>query len=193
MKDIILASGSPRRKELIKQIGLNVTIMPTDFIENNSLPPKKQVIYNAKGKAKWVLDRINQHSIIIASDTIVTIDDKVLGKPKDREDAKRMLNLLRGKSHKVLSSLYLIDSNNNYSISDIVSTEVYMREFSDLELNNYLNTNEPYDKAGGYAIQGRASIFVTRIKGSYSNVVGLPLAELTQLLSKFNVEVSSAW
>jgi len=193
MKEIVLASGSPRRKELIRQIGINPKVMPTKFIENDTLPPKEQVIYNAKGKANWVLERVDKDCLIIASDTIVTINNIVLGKPKSKEDAKEMLELLNGKTHYVLTSLYLVDYNSKRIESDVVKTEVFMRKFSDSELNNYINTSEPYDKAGGYAIQGKASIFVTKIEGSYSNVVGLPLAELAHLLSKFNIEVSSAW
>ncbi len=193
MKQIILASSSPRRKQLLEQIGIKPIILPSEYVEKNNYSPKKQALANAEGKAKWVANKINSDSLIIAADTIVIINEIILGKPKDKKSAKNMLKLLRGKPHNVLSSVYLLDTLTKKVENNVVETEVFMRDFSNKELNNYINTKEPYDKAGGYAIQGKASIFVSKIKGSYSNVVGLPLAELSCLLSKFDIEVSSKW
>jgi len=193
MKQIILASSSPRRKQLLEQIGINMIILPSKYVEKSNLAPREQVLDNAKGKAKWIAKRFKGDNLIIAADTIVTINEIILGKPKDKKSAKEMLELLRGKSHKVLTSIFLLDTLTKKVEKSIVETEVFMRNFSDKDLTNYINTKEPYDKAGGYAIQGKASIFVSKIKGSYSNVVGLPLAELTCLLSKFDIEVSNKW
>ncbi|MFP4456348.1 MAG: Maf family protein [Clostridia bacterium] len=193
MKQIILASNSPRRKQLLEQIGFDPIVLPSKYVEKNNLPPKLQVLDNAKGKAEWISKRFEGDSLIIAADTIVTVDNIILGKPKDKQKAKEMLEILRGKAHLVLTAIYLFDILTKRVEKDIIETIVYMRDFSNNELINYINTKEPYDKAGGYAIQGKASIFVTEIKGSYSNVVGLPLAELANLLSKFNIEVSNKW
>jgi septum formation protein len=191
---IVLASASPRRKELLKQIGIIPEIIKTDYQEDESLVPKEQVSSNAAGKALWLIDNYNiDESLIISADTIVCIDNKVLNKPIDRDDAFNMMKELSGKRHSVLTSICVLNSNNKELKSILVETLVYMRELDEIEINAYIDTDEPYDKAGGYAIQGKASIFIDKIEGSYSNVVGLPLTELTMILKEFNFEVTAAW
>lgn len=193
MKNIILASKSPRRKDLLKQIGINPVIMPTQYQEKDILLPKSQVLANAEGKAEWLAKRTNENSIIIAADTIVTINGIIIGKPQDKEEAYAMLKMLSGKSHLVLSAICVIDTESNVERSEVIETEVVIRDIYESELLNYIETNEPYDKAGGYAIQGKAGIFVKKIFGSYSNVVGLPLTELVTILREFGIEVTSRW
>lgn len=184
MKDkIVLASASPRRLELLRQIGIEPEVRPVNVDE--SAPEGLKDICDtpmilAKRKAEGLF--VNPGEIVITADTVViSPDNEILGKPKDREDAARMLRALSGKTHRVVTGFCVRDLVTK--ISDRVVTEVSFAELDDEDIGRYLDTDEPYDKAGAYAIQGRGATFVTGINGDYSNVVGLPLYVINQVLS----------
>jgi septum formation protein len=180
---IILASASPRRKFLLEQAGLSFSVIPASIDENafSHLSPKRFVRVLAEQKA----DRISEHypeSWIIGADTIVLINGLVLGKPASRREAKTMLSRLSGKTHTVLTGYAVCCRNKKRRFSDTVQTRVKFKELSNKEIEWYLDTREPYDKAGAYAIQELGTRLVRRISGSYTNVVGLPVCEVMDIL-----------
>lgn len=186
---IILASNSPRRRELLSQIGVNFEIIPSKFEENKvELPPARLVEHFAYMKAKDVARTIGTDALVIGSDTIVYLDE-IMGKPKDSTDAFKMLRKLSGKEHQVLSGLSIIDANSGKSLSGYECTRVKMKELSDKEIEAYVSSGEPVDKAGAYAIQGLGSLFVEGIQGDYFNIVGLPLFKLGKMLECFGVKL----
>jgi septum formation protein len=182
---LILASKSPRRYELLKQVGLDFDVIPTR-IEESSVkeePPKKHVLRLAEAKA---LDVGSQYPDrwVIAADTIVYIDHSIFGKPKNREEAMEMLRRLSGKEHRVLTGFSVQHLQKGKEGCEAVQTAVKMKKLSAVEMEWYIQTGEPFDKAGGYAIQGKGSFMIESIRGSYTNVVGLPLCELIQMLNR---------
>lgn len=186
---IILASNSPRRKELLSQVGVNFDIIPSEFEERMvGLPAAELVEYFAYMKAKDVAARVQEEALVIGSDTIVYLDG-VMGKPENNEDAFKMLSLLSGKKHQVISGLSIINTATGESLTGHESTAVKMKELSSAEITAYINTGEPADKAGAYAIQGMGSLFVERIEGDYFNVVGLPLFRLGSMLKHFGIKL----
>jgi septum formation protein len=180
---LILASRSPRRYELLKQVGLDVDVIPSRIEENfiKEEPPRKHVLRLAEAKA---LDIGNQYPDcwVIAADTIVYVDHSILGKPKDREEAMKMLRRLSGKEHQVLTGFSVRHVERGKGDQEAVQTAVNVKKLTQPEMEWYVKTGEPFDKAGGYAIQGIGSFMVESIRGSYTNVVGLPLCELIQML-----------
>ncbi len=181
MKELILASASPRRSELLQQIGWLHQVRPSNFREATSAPdPQSFVLYNALGKAREVAARYPQ-DLVLGADTVVVHAGKLLGKPKDRQEAARMLRALSGHWHEVFTAVALIDGASGQEVSDVVRTRVHMRELPADEISRYLSTDEPYDKAGAYGIQGQAAMFIDRIDGCYFNVVGLPLSRVAEL------------
>ena len=180
---LVLASRSPRRYELMKQVGLDFDVIPSgieeDYIKGES--PKKHVLRLAEAKA---LDVGNQYPDcwVVAADTVVYVDGAILGKPKDREKALAMLRLLSGKEHRVLTGVSVRHLKKGKSECETVETAVRVKTLSQAEMDWYLRTEEPFDKAGGYGIQGIGSFMIESINGSYTNVVGLPLCELMQML-----------
>ena len=187
---IILASGSPRRRELLQQIGLEFDVIPSTAAED-ILPgesPEELVQRLSLAKAQEVAARENvQGRWFIGSDTIVLSEGTVLGKPTDEEHACTMLKQLSGRKHQVLSGIALIDQLTGRKHVEAVTTQVSFRKLDDTEISRYIATGEPADKAGAYAIQGLGVCFVAHIEGSYSNVVGLPLCRLTLALKDFGV------
>lgn len=190
MKTIILASQSPRRKDLLKQIGLEFEIDPSNYEEDMSLKmePSKLAEFLSLGKAKDVAQR-HKDSIIISADTIVAIDGEIFGKPKTPERAKYMLQKLSGKAHSVITGFTIIDTETQKQILKSVETKVYFKNLSEQEMDAYIASGEPLDKGGGYAIQGMAALFVEKIEGDYFNIVGLPILALTTELKNFSVSV----
>jgi septum formation protein len=181
-KDLILASKSPRRKQLMEQIGLKFKIHPSSFEEKEiHLTPEKLALHNAIGKAKEVAGQYKK-GIVIGVDTVVSFKEEQINKPKNKKDAKRILRLLSGKKHKVCSGICLIDVENGKKRTGIEVTFVTMAKISEEEMDQYINSEEGFDKAGGYAIQGKGALFIKKIEGDYNNVVGLPLFLLGQLL-----------
>lgn len=190
---IILASASPRRRELLEQIGLIFDIIPS-AAEERVLPgetPEEHVVRLSLDKALDVAGRKEVNGRwFIGSDTIVLCDNQILGKPKDSKDATAMLQKLSGREHQVLSGFALIDQETGRQITEAVSTKVRFRRLTDEEIARYIATGEPNDKAGSYAIQGMGVCFVAGIEGSYTNVVGLPLCRLTLALKELGVPLT---
>ena len=188
--ELILASNSPRRRSLLEQAGLEFSVIPSD-IDEDAVAMSSPDAYTrklAECKAMDISDRYPD-SWVIGADTIVVIDDIVLGKPGSGEDARRMLKKLSGQTHQVITGYCVCCKNKNRFFSDIVKTDVMFRDLSDEEIEWYIDTGEPFDKAGAYAIQGMGVLLVKRINGSYTNVVGLPVCEVVELLIKERVRV----
>lgn len=188
--NIILASKSPRRQELLKRIVNDFRVVVSDFDEESVVfngEPRDYVEKLSLEKAKAVAEKASKNSLIIAADTIVVLNKEVLGKPKSEEQAFNMLSMLSGKTHTVYSGVTIMSNDTNEIYSEVVSTEVKFSNLTRAEIQNYITTKEPMDKAGAYGIQGLGAIFVEEIKGCYYNVVGLPLNKLNKMLMKFNV------
>ena len=188
MKNIILASASPRRSELLKQINIAHSIKVAD-IDETPLPnekPADYVLRVAHEKSLAIYQQGNQDSIILAADTSVVLDGEIMGKPDNLEHAISMLSALSAKTHKVYSAV----SIRGERIQDVVCiSEVTFRGLSEQEIINYWQTGEPADKAGAYAIQGLGSVFVQSIQGSFSGIMGLPLFETAQLLANEGISI----
>jgi septum formation protein len=182
---LILASKSPRRSYLLEQAGLTFTVIPSSFDENSvSLsPPESYVKALAEAKAADV-SKAYPESWVIGADTIVVIDGTVLGKPDSKEQARTMLKRLSGKIHQVYTGYCICCRANEISFLNAVKTDVLFKNLADNEIEWYVNTSEPFDKAGAYAIQGLGTFIVKSIKGSYTNVVGLPVCEVIEFLIK---------
>jgi len=191
MKDqLVLASASPRRRELLQQIGLKFQVVPSRA-EEQILPgetPEEHVIRLSLDKAKEVANRDDiSGRWFIGSDTIVLCDRQILGKPEDELHAATMLRQLSGREHQVLSGYAIIDRQTGKQQSEAVNTKVWFRQLTESEITSYIATGEPADKAGAYAIQGLGICFVARIEGSYTNVVGLPLCKLTLAMKELGI------
>ena len=182
---MILASKSPRRKELLEQAGLTFAVIPSGVDENGIkiTNPENLVKALAEAKARDV-GGAYPGSWVIGADTIVLIHGEVLGKPDSIETARRMIRQLNGQIHEVFTGYAIFCEATKTCISGVEKTEVYFRNLSQEEIEWYIQTDEPYDKAGGYAIQGLGSFLVKRICGSYTNVVGLPVCEVLEHLFK---------
>jgi len=184
MSRIILASGSPRRQELLKLVTENFEICPVNADETlpAGMPVEMASAFLADLKAKSCA-RLFPDAIVIGCDTVVILDDEIMGKPKDREDAFRMLRKLSGEVHSVMTGVSLY--YNTQTTVFTTETKVEFYTLSDAEINAYLDTGEPFDKAGAYGIQGKGSLLVRGIEGDYFNVVGLPVASLSRNLKQF--------
>lgn len=184
---IVLASTSERRQELLGRLIQNFNIIVSDFDESKVRfegSIDEYVKNVALGKALDVKSKLKDDAIIISADTIVTVENKILGKPKDEEDAFKILKSLQGRKHLVYSGVVAINTARNVIKQESVVTEVTFSEISDDEILEYIKTGEPLDKAGSYGIQGIGGIFVKEIKGCYYNVVGLPLNKLKFMLEE---------
>ena len=187
-RTIILASASPRRKELLEKAGLKFVVDASDFEEDLSLrmPARRLARYLSCEKAKAVAEKY-KNAIIIAADTIISLYDQVFGKPHTNSEAIKMLNILNGRAHDVITAFTIIDTGERQSVSRSVVTKVYFRKMTMMEIDAYVRTGEPLDKAGAYAIQGLGASIVKKIEGDYNNVVGLPVDALMSALRKFGV------
>lgn len=178
---IILASASPRRAEILKNMGFDFIVIPSDIDEDIiESQPKEFIMTLAKNKALHVSN--NNQGIIISADTIVVSQEQILGKPKDEADAKKMLKMLSGDKHSVYTGVCVFDTSNNKILCDYDKTDVYFDNMSDKEIEEYIKTGEPMDKAGAYGIQGKACKYINRIEGCYFNVMGLPASKLYKML-----------
>jgi septum formation protein len=184
---LVLASSSPRREEILEQLNLKFTIVPSKIDEENfkSSDPVELVKLLAAEKAKSVSNLV-EDAIIIAADTVVVHKDQILGKPSGKLEAKKMLKKLSSDQHQVITGIAVLNSSSGESYLDHNITEVKMTALSEQEINSYVDTGEPLDKAGSYAIQGFGGLFVEEIRGSYYSVMGLPIHQLAKLLDKFN-------
>jgi len=182
-KNMILASGSPRRRELMKMAGLKFAVLPSDIPEYvpDSVPPERRSAFLAELKAS-AMSVFHPLDIIIGADTTVLCEGRLLGKPKDKEDAKEMLRFLSGKTHSVLTGVSIIYSDEEDAETFLSETKVEFYPLSEKEIEEYVASGEPMDKAGAYGIQGRGCRLVKRIEGDYFTVVGLPIAELVRRL-----------
>ena len=191
-KKIILASNSPRRKEILKNLNINFEIIPSNYdepINENDIFSYQKIENIALNKAKSILNQIKTSSLIISADTVVVNDNKVLLKPKNQQNAFNILKSLSNKKHKVVTSVCLYETENNKYITYSSTTKVYFNELSDKQINNYILTFKPYDKAGAYGIQELPDGFLNKIEGSFSNVVGLSKEDLAVNLTKLNINI----
>ena len=184
----ILASGSPRRKELLQQINaqFEIRLSTADELSGDEISPAEMVEKNAAAKAKAVA-RLYPNQAVLGADTVVALDGHTYGKPESREEAVRMLKEFSGKKHQVLTGIAWV--HNEHLFTDVVTTEVEFAQLADTEIERYVDSGEPMDKAGAYAIQGAAAEFIVGIHGSYSNVVGLPLNATVRLARKAGVNL----
>ncbi len=190
MRQIILASSSPRRKELLQMIGLSCKVIAPKIDEkrNPRLKIRSQVEAISQKKAQAIADK-QSDAIIIAADTLVEIQGEILGKPTDRDDALRMLHKLNGKTHTVCTGFTIIDTSSKKQSTKSEETKVTMRKVTEREMMQYLQKDKPFDKAGGYAIQGIGAVLFERIEGDFFNIVGLPLTSLVTELKRFKLDV----
>ncbi|WNR45841.1 Maf family protein [Paenibacillus roseipurpureus] len=191
---LILASSSPRRQELIQSFGLPYIIRVSDADETveQKITPSEFVEVLSLRKAATVremLEASDKHGIIIGSDTVVVYNDEVLGKPVDEEDAFRMLKAMQGQTHQVFSGVACVDAETGKQVVSHSVTNVHMKAMSDEQIRRYIATGEPRDKAGSYAIQGIGATIISGIEGDYFTVVGLPLSLLSDMLLEFNIQV----
>lgn len=185
MKNIILASQSPRRKDILEKFQVKFQIIPSTIEEEYDIfdDPLEVVTKLALDKARDVAKKVTSKDLILAADTIVYYES-ILGKPKSRLDAFNTIKKLSGKTHKVITGLAIIDKKNDKEIVDYEVTKVKFRDLNDEKIQRYLDTEEYVDKAGAYGIQGYGEILVDSVEGSFSNVVGLPITKLDKLLEE---------
>ncbi|OZI11302.1 septum formation inhibitor Maf [Bacillaceae bacterium SAS-127] len=187
MSNIILASGSPRRKELLQQIGLPFTVIVSDVDETISHPiSSKETVMQLASRKAHAVAKHHEQNIVIGADTIVVLDGEILGKPKDRSDAKRMLSKLSGREHSVYTGVAIVQGKNEHVFYE--ETNVTFWELSSEEIDAYIDSGEPFDKAGAYGIQGIGALLVKKIDGDYFSVVGLPVASLYRQLQRFGLQ-----
>ncbi len=194
MPPLVLASTSPRRRELLSALGLPFDVAGSDFDEGSvpvgSLPPGEWVMHLAEGKARAAAARTPGHAIVIGADTTVILGGDTLNKPRDDDDARQMLRRLSGQTHTVYTGLCLVETQNSAVVraaTNFAQTEVTFAPLSPAVIDAYVVTGEPRDKAGAYGIQGKALAFIPRIEGDYFNVVGLPLFLLCQMLEPWGI------
>ncbi len=190
---IILASSSPRRKEIADQMGLEYEIIPSNYEEDMTmrLEPKDLVKTLALGKAKEVANRQEEETeaIVIGIDTFITYNKKLLGKPKSVNEAREMLKMISGKIIKAYTGVAIIDIKNKNEMINYDITEIILANLTDTEIDNYINTGEPLDKAGAIGIQGLGSIFIKKINGCFSGAVGLPENKIYNMIAKMGVDI----
>ncbi|MEW6145651.1 MAG: Maf family protein [Thermodesulfobacteriota bacterium] len=186
---IILASSSPRRKELLAALGLEFEVMPPSSheIASGNETPEEFALRVSLEKASSVSRDLGNGIVVIGADTIVVVDGEILGKPGDRDEASSMLRKLSGKEHHVYTAFSIVRPKNEVLHSEVVDTRVRVKPLAASEIEGYIKTGEPMDKAGSYGIQGIGSFLVSGIEGSYSNVVGLPVTELLAALKKLEI------
>ena len=190
MPKIVLASKSPRRRELLDRMGLAHTVISVDADEwypDTVASPQGIVKYISNTKAFAAANMVAPEDIVITADTMVFLDDKRLGKPQDEEDAFRMLSALSGREHIVCTGVTVMQGNR--SVTDVETTRVRFAPLSEDTIRAYIRTGEPMDKAGAYGIQGYGALLIEGIDGDYFNVVGLPVRRLSEMLGKFGVQV----
>ena len=190
MANIVLASGSPRRQELLERIGITdftVRVPEADESYDPAMTPQEIVCHISRKKSAAL--ESSDDEIVITADTMVFLDDKRLGKPRDEEDALQMLTALQGRCHTVCTGVTVRQGDR--SLTQAASTDVYFRPASKAELRAYIRGGEPMDKAGAYGVQGQGSLLVERIDGDFFNVMGLPVLLLSQMLQQFGVDLLS--
>ena len=187
---VILASSSPRRRKLLSDLGLTFEVIPSNVPEENERrsDPAELALSLAQDKARSVGARLRD-GIVIGADTIVVLDGDILGKPKDEAEALSMLTRLSGNQHRVFTAIVLIDLDNTKEYSDVQITKVTMHPVSQEKIRDYIARRQPFDKAGGYAVQETEDNFIAKVEGSYTNVVGLPMENMRAMLARVGVEL----
>ena len=187
---MILASKSPRRKEILENFGFNLQIKTKEIEEVSSKENIIEKIKDISNKKAYEVANENKDDFIVSADTIVSINNKILGKPKNQEDVYNMLRKLSGKSHEVITAFSIININKNIYYSDAEITKVFFNEITDAEIKWYIETKEPFDKAGSYGIQGKGALFVNKIEGDFFSVMGFPLGKFLRALKKLNIDLN---
>jgi septum formation protein len=188
--EIVLGSSSPRRRDLLSKVGLTYEVVRPETIEQRKEgeSPKDYVERNAREKGEWVVKSVGDNPVVISADTIVVLGEQILEKPKSEAEAKRMLSSLSGNTHTVITGVCIARGAKTRVFSS--TTDVVIKNLSSTEIDNYIKSGEPMDKAGAYAAQGIGSYMVKKLVGSYANVVGLPIAEVVEILeSDFQVSL----
>ncbi len=180
---IVLASGSPRRREILARLGYKFEIRVSDVREDDARGSVRDIVTELAKRKAHAVAASERDAVVIGADTLVALDGHALGKPADTGDAVRILTLLSGRAHEVLSGICLINTQTNTCLCDCVCTKVYFRNLSTEEILSYARTGEPHDKAGAYAIQGGAGAFVEKYEGSYDNIVGFPSERFSELIN----------
>lgn len=182
---LYLASASPRRAELLRQVGVKfeIVIPRVEEIIDQKVPPGQLALSLASLKAHAVADKLGA-GVVVAADTLVVHKGKILGKPRNKAEAREMLHLLNNDHHLVITGLHIINLNGGREASSFAETKVWMKKLTAEIIDRYIESDEPFDKAGAYGIQGKAALFIEKIEGCYFNVVGLPLSLLDDLLKK---------
>lgn len=190
MRNIILASESPRRKELLERIGIKFIVEPAAIDESAfiSLEGRKMALELSRRKA-GVVAANHRNAVVIAADTVVILGNQVMGKPRNQHEAKQMLRALSGKPHVVVTAFTVVDTGTKKTLTDSAETTVYIKPLKREDIDAYVRTGEPLGKAGAYAIQGLGSVIVEKIEGDYFNVVGLPLSKLADSLKLLGINV----
>lgn len=183
-RQLTLASDSPRRRQILSEIGLKFEVISPNIVEHlNSTPPAQHVVKYSLDKVKAASRQVSR-GIILGADTIVVLESEIMGKPKSKAEAFQMLSRLSGQIHTVYSGVALLDVEKNLSLTSYQTSEVTFNRLDDAEIEKYLSTGEYADKAGAYGIQGMGSLLVREIKGDLDNVIGLPLATVRKLLAE---------
>lgn len=186
MAKLVLASKSPRRRELLENLGVDFQIMTEEVEEDmtSNVVPTELAMYNALQKARALLPRLQDEAIVLAADTIV-VKEGIMGKPQNKGEALEMLRSLSGRQHEVITAVAMIEWPSGKERTDYVITQVFFKALTDELINRYIASGEPMDKAGAYGIQGQAALFVEKIMGDYYNVVGLPLFKIEEMLNMY--------
>lgn len=190
MKKLILASQSPARAQLLRQAGYSFTVQPSSYEEDMTLdmPPRELAMFLSEGKARDIASKVQEDAVIISADTFVISDGKLLGKPNTVANARSMLQCLRNTRHEVLTGWCVIDSASNKKHREVSSCAVTLRDITDTEIESYIKTGEPLEKAGAYALTMKAAIFASRIDGDFYAIIGLPLVRVSTVLAEFEIE-----
>jgi septum formation protein len=190
IRTIILASGSPRRREILEKTGLKFKVDKSNYKEklNPGLKPHDLARFLSSEKARHVAYRY-RNALVIAADTIVVLKGRLFGKPRNKEQAREMLKILSGKAHSVITGFTIIDTATKKELTTSVESKVFFKRLSVNEIEAYIRSGEPLDKAGAYAVQGLGAVLIKRIEGDFFNVMGLPSHALTRSLKKFGIKV----
>jgi septum formation protein len=188
MKKLILASSSPRRKEILERLAVPFETQNSNYKEDISLDISPQDLARtlALGKANAVVEK-NTNAVVVGADTFVYFNGKKIGKPKGKEEAIKILHEMSGKTHSVFTGFAVVDTDTKKTVSNVVETKVYFKKISDKLIRDYVDTGEPLDKAGSYALQGLGAILIDKIDGDFFNVMGLPLSSLAETLREFGI------
>jgi septum formation protein len=186
MKEIVLASASPRRLEILRQCGIEPRIIKSNVDESiKAHENPEQIAMSLSFKKALDVSKRIKTGLVIGADTIVVVEDSILGKPESETHARHMIQILSGKTHKVITGFTIIDPETKIKIVDYETSEVVFNKLSDTEIDSYIDSREYLDKAGSYAIQGKGAMLVSRINGCYFNIVGLPISKINQSLNLY--------